>query len=209
MPHPLIGVTWIRAAGTMATNPVMPAITPSLELASTSSESERTIEGTMACLDTRYVFCRTRAAKTRGNSVSESMENAISTASTARAAGDELDDRPAPAGGTVDDRPDQRGDHEERSEADDEEQQHPAPRRRRVDAQEQRVGEGDEHRRIPTHHRPVGDRQPSERRHPTRPSHPGSLEARREMEWKSGARQHVTPTPAASEHVDGGARADA
>ena len=69
-----------------ATNPVSPAITPSLELASTSSASVRTTDGTSACLDTRYVFCSTSAANTSGNSVSSSIDSAISTASTTRAA---------------------------------------------------------------------------------------------------------------------------
>ena len=79
-----------------ATNPVSPAITPSLELASTSSASERTTDGTSACLDTRYVFCSTRAAKTSGNSASESIEHGHQQRQHDPGRGDELDDR-APA----------------------------------------------------------------------------------------------------------------
>ena len=52
-PSPLAGVSWSRAAGMTARNPVSPAITPSLELASTSSASVRTTDGTSACFDTR------------------------------------------------------------------------------------------------------------------------------------------------------------
>ena len=69
-PQPSTGVSWSSAAGMTATNPVSPAITPSFELASTSSASVRTTDGTSACFDTRYVFCSTSAAKTSGNSAS-------------------------------------------------------------------------------------------------------------------------------------------
>ena len=89
------------------------------------------------------------------------------------AQGDELDDEAAPTGGAVDRRPDQRPEHDERGEADDEEEQHPAPGRARVDAQEQRVGEGDEHRRVAAHHRGVGDGEAPEPRHPHRGRHHG------------------------------------
>jgi hypothetical protein len=77
-------------------------------------------------------------------------------------AGDQLDHGAATAGGPVDGRSDQRGDEQERGEADHQEQQHPRARRARIDAQEQGVGEGDQHRRVAAHHRRVGDGEPPE-----------------------------------------------
>jgi hypothetical protein len=46
-------VTWSSSAGSTATKPVTPAITPSLALASTRSRSVRTTDGTSADFDTR------------------------------------------------------------------------------------------------------------------------------------------------------------
>jgi len=51
---------------------------PSFEFASTSSVSERTVEGTMADFDTAYVFCKTSDANTSGNSTRASRYCAIS-----------------------------------------------------------------------------------------------------------------------------------
>ncbi len=54
--------------------------------------------------------------------------------------------------------------HEERREADDEEQQHPRAGGVEVDVEEQRVGERHDHGRVAAHHQRVGDRQPAELR---------------------------------------------
>ncbi len=78
--------------------------------------------------------------------------------------GDRLHDEAASAPDAVDDRADQRRDDQERGEADDEEQQHLAARRARVDVEEERVGEGDHHRRLAAHHRRVGEGEPAELR---------------------------------------------
>ncbi len=79
--------------------------------------------------------------------------------------GDDLDDRAPAAGRPVDGRTDERGEEQERREADQEEQQHAGAGRAGVDAEEQRVRQGDEHRRVAAHHRRVGDAQPAELGH--------------------------------------------
>ena len=68
--------------------------------------------------------------------------------------------------------PDQRGDDQERGEADQQEREHLAAGPVRVDVEEERVGEGDHHRRLAAHHRRVGDRQRLELRCRSQPSEP-------------------------------------
>ena len=64
-------------AGITATAPVTPAIRPSFEFASTSSESLPTTAGTRACLDTSYVLCRTNAQNTSGKRATSSVKPII------------------------------------------------------------------------------------------------------------------------------------
>ncbi len=70
------------AAGITATTPVRPAIRPSFEFASTSSASDRTVDGTIADFETAYVFWSTNDPNTNGNSASASSDTAISRVST-------------------------------------------------------------------------------------------------------------------------------
>ena len=74
-----------------------------------------------------------------------------------RARSDGLHDEPAAAAHTIDHRADERGDDQERREADEEEREHLAARPARVDVEEERVGEGDDHRRLAAHHRRMRD----------------------------------------------------
>ena len=107
------------AAGMTATKPITPAITPSLELASTSSLSrahdrrhERRLRHDVRLLQhERDEDEREQAQRVEANARS-------SAASTTRAAAIELDHRAPTAGGPVDHRSDQRGDEQERGEAD-------------------------------------------------------------------------------------------
>ncbi len=92
------------------------------------------------------------------------MTTTISRHSPTRTGGDDEDRRPTAAGDAVEDRTDQRGEHEERGEAEDEEQQDAFAGGVGVDREEQRVGEGDDHRRVAGHHQGVGDRQAAELR---------------------------------------------
>ena len=131
-------------------------------MASTSSASVRTTDGTSADLDTRYAFCSTRRSEHEGEQGQGLDEARQEQAQHDPGESDDLDHRPPSAGGAVDDRADDRGDEHERGEADDEEQQHARTRRIEIDGEEQRVGEGDDHRRVPTHHRRVGDAQATE-----------------------------------------------
>ena len=76
---------WPRpVSGPMTIAATTPAITPSLELASTSSSSVRTTSGTSADFETEYVFCRTIIPNTRGNSRTLSTLGIISSSRPAR-----------------------------------------------------------------------------------------------------------------------------
>ena len=71
-------------AGTTATAPTSPEISPSFEFASTSSASVRTTVGTSALFEIAYVFCATIAMNARGNSSRLSALKAIAADSTTR-----------------------------------------------------------------------------------------------------------------------------
>ncbi len=166
-------ITCMRRAGTTATNPVMPAISPNLEFASTNSVSVRTTDGTSADFDTRYDFCSTSAANTSGNRARSSMKRAINSDSTTRATATIwITSRRPPAMRSITG-PTNGRDQQERGEADHEEEEHLVPCRGGVDAEEQRVGKGDEHHRVAAGHRCMRDRQATElRRRSGRPRPP-------------------------------------
>jgi hypothetical protein len=102
----------------------------------------------------------------------------------------------------VDQRPDQRRDHEERREAEHEEQQDPRPGGVEVDVEEQRVGERDHHRGVAAHHQGVGDREAAELRRgrslrstdpcpPSRSYGPGREPRARRSHWFVRRRRRV------------------
>ena len=73
-------------AGTAATNPTIPAVTPSLALASTKSASLRVSVGSIADFDTAYVLLRTMARNANGNRKNESSWNTMRNITAARSA---------------------------------------------------------------------------------------------------------------------------
>ena len=115
----------------MAIAPTTPAITPSLEFASTSSSSVRTTSGTSADLDTEYVFCSTSTPNTSGNSRTSSTWGIISSSSSGADHGGDLHDHPPAAGDAVHRGPISGRDDGERGDRDQQVQQHLAAAARR------------------------------------------------------------------------------
>ncbi len=75
-------MSWRIRAGTAPMKPTMPAISPSLELASTSSASVRTTLGTRALLQTAYALDSTSVRNANGNSARPSRWVIMKTLTT-------------------------------------------------------------------------------------------------------------------------------
>ena len=166
MPRLSAGVSWMIVAGITATKPTTPEIRPSLEFASTSS---RLVAHDRR--DDRRLADDVRLLQHEGGEHHREQREVVDDgdhhqAQPDAAGGDDQDRRSTTAGDAVERRADQRGEDEERREAEDEEQQHPVTGGVRLDREEQRVGEGHDHRRVAGHHHRVGDRQPAELRVP-------------------------------------------